>query len=736
MRFGIVRQALTASVTVAASCMLVVGCSSSSGGTTTPGDKGAIAIGLSASSASIQQGKSASITATLTRSGGFTGAVNLTVEGAPAGVTGAITDVATSGGTTTATVTIQVAVSTAPGTYNLTVRGTGSGVSDATATFTLTVTAAPVAAYTMALAPTTISVAQGASGTTQVSLTRTNYTAAVNLTLEGVPAGVTGSFNPAAVTENSSTLTISVGASVTAGSYQLTVRGKTPDLTDRTAVLTLTVTAVAVGSYALSAQPTALNLVQGTGGNSTITIARSGGFAGSVALTVEGLVTGLTATLTPASTTGTSSTLAVSAASGLAVGNYTLTVRGTASGLTDQTTIVQVAVSAPSNGSGNVSISLSCLSPIWFAYQDGNGPWIQVNPTAGVYHFNITAAIGGFAYVRKPGNTVIAIQYMSKAQLTAGPLVFCGATTPTTKTINGTAAGLASGDFAQIWMGQGSAFVSSNGPFSMTNVADGVQDLVAYRHNTTADAQGNPTPDRGLIRRDQNIANFGSVGTVDFASNEGFDPVSATITLTGTAMGDQLSHSMNYYTGSCQVAGLYLRGGTVLPTLTAYGVPGSSQRASDFHGLSFGASTSTPGQPVTRSTRFVQQIVHAMADMTIQMPAALPTPTLSSPSAPYTRLQVTETIPADYQAGVSFQYADATNGHSVAIIASAGWTAGVPVTYGLPDFTSTSGWDNSWAPPPGSTGSWSLSATDFLFAGGILCQEGNHTRVGSVIGSY
>jgi hypothetical protein len=47
----------------------------------------------------------------------------------------------------------------------------------------------------------------------------------VTLSLGGAPAGVTGSFNPAAPTGTSSTLTVTVGAAVAAGVYNLTVDG-------------------------------------------------------------------------------------------------------------------------------------------------------------------------------------------------------------------------------------------------------------------------------------------------------------------------------------------------------------------------------------------------------------------------------------------------------------------------------------------------------------------------------
>ena len=105
------RSAISALLLVAISS----GCSSKgSDGTTTP--TGSIALSLSVTSATIVQGGSTTAVGTLTRSGGFTGDVVLTVEGVPTGVTGSISNQSTAGTVTTATITILVGASVVPGT--------------------------------------------------------------------------------------------------------------------------------------------------------------------------------------------------------------------------------------------------------------------------------------------------------------------------------------------------------------------------------------------------------------------------------------------------------------------------------------------------------------------------------------------------------------------------------------------------------------------------------------------
>jgi hypothetical protein len=109
---------------------------------------------------------------------------------------------------------------------------------------------APTPDFSVSVSPASLSIAQGAGGTTTATVTSVNgYNSAVGLSCSGQPAGVTCSFAPSPVTppangSASSTLTVNVGASVTAGSYSFNVVGTDGSLT-RTAALSLTVTGTA-----------------------------------------------------------------------------------------------------------------------------------------------------------------------------------------------------------------------------------------------------------------------------------------------------------------------------------------------------------------------------------------------------------------------------------------------------------------------------------------------------------
>ena len=97
----------------------------------------------------------------------------------------------------------------------------------------------PIVALGLSRSPSALTIAPGGSGTTTVTLTRTNFTGAVTLSLTG-PAGVTGSFSPSAPTGTSSTLTVNVAVSVAPGTYALTING-TSTAGPRSTALTLTV---------------------------------------------------------------------------------------------------------------------------------------------------------------------------------------------------------------------------------------------------------------------------------------------------------------------------------------------------------------------------------------------------------------------------------------------------------------------------------------------------------------
>jgi peptidoglycan/xylan/chitin deacetylase (PgdA/CDA1 family) len=112
-------------------------------------------------------------------------------------------------------------------------------------------------------------------------------------------------------------------------------------LADRTSILTLTVTELP--DFSLSANPVALSIEQGGNDTVAVTLVRMN-FTGEVQLTVENAPAGVNASFNPTSTTGDASTLSITVGVAVALGEYSLTVRGVATGIADRTVTLTLTV--------------------------------------------------------------------------------------------------------------------------------------------------------------------------------------------------------------------------------------------------------------------------------------------------------------------------------------------------------------------------------------------------------
>jgi hypothetical protein len=112
-----------------------------------------------------------------------------------------------------------------------------------------TQSAPPPPDFSISASPTSLSIQQGSSGSSTITVTSINgFNQLVQLTVSGVPSGVTATLNPQQVTppaggSTTSTLTVSVATSATPGSYPLTVTGISGALT-RNVDITVEITTV------------------------------------------------------------------------------------------------------------------------------------------------------------------------------------------------------------------------------------------------------------------------------------------------------------------------------------------------------------------------------------------------------------------------------------------------------------------------------------------------------------
>ncbi len=198
--------------------------------------------------------------------------------------------------------------------------------------------------FTISANPTSVSVQQGNSGTSTITTTALNgFNNAITLSATGQPAGVTVTFsvNPIPAPGNgSSIMTMAVGASVTPGTYPITVTGTGGGITHTTTV-NLTVTGV-TPDFTISASPSAVTVARGSAGNSTISTTALNGFNSAISLSASGQGSRVTVGFSPnpiaAPGTG-SSIMTITVAKRATRGTRTITVTGTGGGVTHTTTV-------------------------------------------------------------------------------------------------------------------------------------------------------------------------------------------------------------------------------------------------------------------------------------------------------------------------------------------------------------------------------------------------------------
>jgi uncharacterized membrane protein len=198
------------------------------------------------------------------------------------------------------------------------------------------------AGFTLSASPTSVTVLQGASGTSTITSTVTGgFDSAVTLSATGQPAGVTITFNPPSITGGgTSTMTIAVASTTAANTYPITVTGTSGSIAETTTI-TLKVTAPAT-NFTIAASPKSLGLNLGQSGSVKITTTVSGGFDSAIALSASVTGSHITVSFNPATIPAPGSghsVMTVSADTGAAQGKHTITITGTGGGVTHTTTV-------------------------------------------------------------------------------------------------------------------------------------------------------------------------------------------------------------------------------------------------------------------------------------------------------------------------------------------------------------------------------------------------------------
>ncbi len=198
--------------------------------------------------------------------------------------------------------------------------------------------ASNAADFGISVSPASKTVLAGADAVYAVTVTPSNgFASVVNLSLAGLPAGASASFDPATLTGGgTSTLTVSSPA---AGNATLTITGTSGALSHSAGA------ALSVTDFTIAASPASATINVGGAASYTVSVSALNGFSGTVTFAASGLPAGAAANFTPASVTASgSSTLSIS---GAPQGTYTITITGTSGTLAHSASVSLTVGASP-----------------------------------------------------------------------------------------------------------------------------------------------------------------------------------------------------------------------------------------------------------------------------------------------------------------------------------------------------------------------------------------------------
>jgi hypothetical protein len=438
------------------------------------------------------------------------------------------------------------------------------------------------------------------------------------------------------------------------------------------------------GDYVLAVDPTALTIVGGSSNSATVSIDRTD-FTGEVAFALLNPPAGITGAFTPTPTTTDESALVVSAAANVAPGSYPLTIQGTATGPGAKTTTLTVTVPAPPTG-GNVEYLFCAVEdlPVFFAYQDGAGPWQAVTGVASGgatrYAFILTQGRGGVLSVylasaaavtgaltarrmtnlrpvasrraprvSSPASSVDGYEtfllHGSTAELAQDGQNAC-AQDPPTKTVTGTVQGVPAGAYGRVSLGGITKIfdgAASTNPLTFVEVPAGLVDLIGSRTIPGF------APDKVIVFRNLNVADGGALpSAIDFNGSASSAPATATVTITGAA-----GHDLEVYTDVVMAnspRGLWADLSPSPATTRPWaGLGPAALLSGEFHELTVFAS-----DPTSDDYRASVKDVGPVTNQTIAFGPTINAPTVSQVVAgAYPRFRFQGALPAEYNKGAT-----------------------------------------------------------------------------------
>src|SRR3984957_19310092 len=376
--------------------------------------------------------------------------------------------------------------------------------------------------FTLAATPASVQAGSTTTSTIQVTV-QNGFSAAVTLSLSGLPTGVTGTFG-AFSTGRASVLTLTATSGAVPGTYSLSVKGVSGSLTVSTP---LSLVLTAAPGYTLTTSSAAVTVVQSTTGTASISIAPSNGFNSAVAFTVSGLPSGVTASFSPASTT-TASTLSFVASASATAGTATVIVTGKSGSLT---ATVNIALTVAAPASFSIATSTPTLSVVEAASATST---ITITPKSG-----FTGKVTLTTSVLPPGVTVSFNPASTSTTTVATFSATAAAALGTTSvTVTGTSGATSASATSSLTVKAGPSFTLAAAPanLSVTQGASGSSTIGVTPLNGFT---GTPTFAVGTLPTGVTAAFTGTTMKLTASATAVVGPVTVTITGTSGAISAQ-----------------------------------------------------------------------------------------------------------------------------------------------------------------------------------------------------
>lgn len=198
--------------------------------------------------------------------------------------------------------------------------------------------------FTIAAVPNTVTIQAGTQGTTSIVTTVSGgFNNSVAISLVSLQPGITATFSPNPISapgSGTSVMTITVGGSVSVGTYFLGVSGAGGSIHHSTEVIVNVTNNT--GTFSITSFPSSITVQQGNQGTSTITTVALQGFNNDITLSAPNPPTGVTVAFgtNPIVAPGSGSSLATfTVANNATIGTYTIAILGTGGGIQQGTTV-------------------------------------------------------------------------------------------------------------------------------------------------------------------------------------------------------------------------------------------------------------------------------------------------------------------------------------------------------------------------------------------------------------